>query len=62
MDRNRISLSMKKAVDPMEKNTPKPEVRKTRAGRPKPEKTRKPENKPAPQGSLAEALLKSGLK
>jgi protein Tex len=62
MHRNRISLSMKKAVDSMGKNTPKPEVRKTCASRPKPEKTRKPEKKPTPQGSLAEALLKSGIK
>ena len=62
LDRNRISLSMKKAVDPMEKNTPKPEAGKPRAGGPKPEKARKPEKKQPPQGSLAEALLKSGLK
>ncbi len=64
MDRNRISLSMKNAVDPMEKNTRKAEVRKKKdlPNRPKPEKTRKPRKRPAPQGSLAEALLKSGLK
>ena len=62
MDRNRISLSMKKAVDPMEKSTPKPEIKRTRPNGPKPQKARKPEKKPSPQGSLAEALLKSGLK
>jgi uncharacterized protein len=64
MDRNRISLSMKKAVDPMKKNTHKTAIRKQkdRPNRPKTEKTRKARKRPAPQGSLAEALLKSGLK
>lgn len=64
MDRNRISLSMKKAVDPMKKDTHKTEIQKQKArpNRPKREKSRKPEKRPLPQGSLAEALLKSGLK
>jgi uncharacterized protein len=65
MDRKRISLSMKKAVDPMEKSTrKKSEIQKRtpRPSRPKPDKNRKPEKKPTLQGSLAEALLKSGLK
>ena len=65
MDRNRISLSMKKTVDPMEKSTRKKsetQKQKHRPSRPKPDKNRKPEKKPIIQGSLAEALLKSGLK
>ncbi|HHE75255.1 MAG TPA: S1 RNA-binding domain-containing protein, partial [Desulfobacteraceae bacterium] len=65
MGRNRISLSMKKSVDPMEKSTRKKSEtpkQKHRPSRPKPDKYRKPEKKPIIQGSLAEALLKSGLK
>ncbi|MDX2447211.1 MAG: Tex family protein [Desulfobacterales bacterium] len=65
MDRNRIALSMKKAVDPEEKKTRKKnQTRKPKnhPGKPKPEKKHKTEKKPAFQGSLAEALLKSGLK
>jgi len=65
MDRKRISLSMKKAVDPVKKSTRKKsetQKRTHRPSRPKPDKNRKPEKKPTLQGSLAEALLKSGLK
>jgi uncharacterized protein len=65
MGRKRISLSMKKAVDPVEKSTRKKSETQKRAhrpSRPKPDKNRKPEKKPALQSSLAEALLKSGLK
>ena len=63
MDRNRISLSMKKTVDPGEKSTQKPTVERHVSGSPnRKNQNRKPEKKPAPQGSLAEALLKSGLK
>ena len=64
MGRNRISLSMKKTVDSMQKNTQKANARKqkNRPNRSNPEKPRKTATRPAPQGSLAEALLKSGLK
>jgi len=59
IDRNRISLSMKKDTDPKEKRTPN--KGQTRKPKPRPNKP-KPEKKPVFQGSLAEALLKSGLK
>jgi uncharacterized protein len=62
MDRNRISLSMKKAVDRIEKSTPKAKAPKDRPRQPKLDKNQKREIKPAFQGPLAEALLKSGLK
>jgi protein Tex len=65
MDRKRISLSMKTALDPAQESTPqkaKIQKHKNRPTRPKPDKNRKPEKKPVFQGSLAEALLKSGLK
>jgi len=65
MDRNRIALSMKKDTDSKQKRTPKEtQTRKPkhRPNRPKPEKKQKPEKKPVFQGSLAEALLKSGIK
>jgi len=62
MDRNRVSLSMKGAVDPLEKSTLKTRVQKDRPRKPKLDKNRKREKKPVFQGPLAEALLKSGLK
>ena len=65
MDRNRIALSMKKNMNPKEKRIPpKNQNRKPehRPNKPKPEKKYKPEKKPVFQGSLAEALLKSGIK
>ncbi|MFC1813671.1 Tex family protein [Thermodesulfobacteriota bacterium] len=61
-DRNRISLSMKKAVDPLDKSTPKFGAPKNHPRKPKLDKNRKREKKPVFQGPLAEALLKSGLK
>ena len=60
--RNRIALSMKKSPDPMEQSNAGGETRKVRPGRAKPEKPRQTQKKPLPQGSLAEALLKIGLK
>jgi len=62
MDRNRIALSMRQAVDPPEKAARKAKVRNHRPHRPKQDKNRKREKEPVFQGSLAEALLKSGLK
>ncbi len=65
MDRNRIALSMKKDTNPKEKRPPKKtQTRKPkpRPNKPKPEIKQKPEKKPVFQGSLAEALLKSGIK
>ena len=62
MDRNRIALSMRQAVDPSEKAARKAKVRNHRPRRPKQDKNRKREKEPVFQGSLAEALLKSGLK
>ena len=62
MDRNRVSLSMKGAVDPLEKSTLKTRVQKDRPRKPKLDKNRKREKKPVFQGPLVEALLKSGLK
>lgn len=65
MDRNRIALSMKEAVEPKGKKPPQ----KNRSGKPnnshhepKTEKRQPPNKKPVFQGPLAEALLKSGLK
>jgi len=65
MDRNRIALSMKKDTDPKKKRTPqKAQTRKPkhRPNKLKPEKKQRSEKKPVFQGSLAEALLKSGIK
>ncbi len=65
MDRNRIALSMKKDTNPKEKRPPKKtQTRKPkpRPNKPKPEKKHTSEKKPVYQGSLAEALLKSGIK
>ena len=62
MDRNRIALSMKQAVDPLEKAARKAKIQKFHPRRPKKDKNRKREKEPVFQGSLAEALLKSGLK
>ena len=65
MDRNRIALSMKKDTDPKEERSPKKtQIRKPkhRPNKLKPEKKQRPEKKPVFQGSMAEALLKSGIK
>ena len=65
MDRNRIALSMKKGVDPEKKKTPtktRSKKREDSPREPKPDKKQLPKKKPVFQGSLAEALLKSGLK
>ena len=65
MDRNRISLSMKKNPDPVEKDIGKkeePRKRKSRPNRSGMDKDRKPGGKPVLHNSLTEALLKSGLK
>jgi uncharacterized protein len=61
MDRSRISLSMKKAVDRIEKSTLKTGAPKDPSRKPKLDKNRNHEKKPVFQGPLAEALLKSGL-
>ncbi len=58
-DRNRISLSMKTASEPKQKERGKSKAKQ--AAR-KPPKRKHSPRKPRPQGSLAEALLKSGFK
>jgi len=50
MDRNRVSLSMKGTVDPLEKSTLKTRVQKDRPRKPKLDKNRKREKKPVFQG------------
>jgi uncharacterized protein len=59
LDRNRISLSMKTAPDKKEKQKAKVKPKQTRR---KSSKPKQPAGKPRPHGSLAEALIKSGLK
>ena len=62
MDRNRIALSMKQAVDQLEKTARKAKIKKHRPRKPKQDKDRQPKREPVFQGPMAEALLKSGLK
>jgi uncharacterized protein len=59
IDRNRISLSMKSAPDKKKKEKTKAKPKQTRR---KSTNQKQPARKPRPQGSLAEALIKSGLK
>ena len=59
LDRNRISLSMKTAPDKKEKQKTKAKPKQTRR---KSSNQKQPARKPRPQGSLAEALIKSGIK
>jgi len=62
IDRNRISLSMKKAKDKNEKKTVKNEQKRTHPPQPKHAKKDPSQKKSVYRGSMAEALLKSGIK
>ena len=59
LDRNRISLSMKTAPETIKKEKIKAKARLSLRNAPK---QKRPTKKPQPHGSLAEALIKSGLK